>query len=355
MARSTAALATLWLFACGPAPGAGGDDDGSGGLDAAAGENDGSIISDAAPLSDASCGAQTEDIELVDLGDPPDMLIVLDRSGSMSNPVDPFNPPPFGPSRWDAMTGALETITQSYDDKIRFGLAVFPTDANCGVSAGAEVPITDMTSSEIVSYMNGATPDGNTPAPAGLENARDIYTGIPENPEGQYVLFSTDGEPNCGGPNQDQESDAETVQAVTDLANMDIPSFVLGFGDSLALDTSTLNDAALAGTLPRPGGPPHFYQAEDQAELEQALDDIAGGIVVPSCEYELAEQPPDPDLVTVTIDGTPVPRDPSHQNGWDYHPDMSTITFFGSYCDMLQSGNAGEVSFTFGCPGPEVE
>ena len=57
----------------------------------------------------------------------------------------------------------------------------------------------------------------------------------------------------------------------------------------------------------------------------------------------------------VTLNGTVVPRSPSHSNGWDYHPDAMTITFFGSYCAQITSGSIANVSFVYGCPGPVIE
>jgi hypothetical protein len=350
----------LVLVACGPSDtGGGGDGDGgAGGVDAPEGAtiDSGGSVADAAILPDASCGVQTEEIELIELGDPPDLLIVLDRSGSMALPPEfPFM---FGdPTKWDIMRDALTDITTELANNIRFGLTVFPTHDVCGVNAGAAVLPELGSYTDIVSFMNSTSPDGNTPAHLALDNAAAVYQSIPSNPAGQYVLFATDGIPNCGGDpvEPDTASETETVTAVTALANMGIPTYVLGFGDILGLPTSMLNDAALAGGVPRPGGPPHYYHAANAADLEMALEAIAGGIIVPTCEYALAETPPDPDLVTVTIDGVPVPRDPGHNNGWDYHPDAMTITFFGSYCEMLEMGSAGEVSFAFGCPGPVVD
>jgi hypothetical protein len=32
-----------------------------------------------------------------------------------------------------------------------------------------------------------------------------------------------------------------------------------------------------------------------------------------------------------------------------------TITFFGSYCEQIESGTVTEVSFVPGCPGPVVD
>lgn len=353
-------MAAAAMAACGPTgAGGGGDDDTTAGADASSGGPDGGGgpgTIDASPPDDASCGAQQEDIALISLGDPPDLLIVLDRSGSMATPPGfPFGP--FDPTKWDVMTDALQDTTQTYENNINFGLAVFPTDDLCGLSPGTAVSIAPQNSSSIVGAMNGMGPNGNTPAHLALQNALSVYQSIPVNSAGQYVLFATDGLPNCGGNPvvADQASETETVQAVTALANAGIKTFVLGFGDFLGSDPQVLNDAAQAGQVPKVGGPPYFYHATNAAELDAALLAIAGGIIPPSCEYELTSQPPDPDLVTVTLDGTAVPRDPNHNDGWDYHPDASTITFFGSWCTALESGSVASVNFSFGCPGPTVE
>ncbi|MBT8493000.1 MAG: hypothetical protein KJO07_08070, partial [Deltaproteobacteria bacterium] len=90
-------------------------------------------------------------------------------------------------------------------------------------------------------------------------------------------------------------------------------------------------------------------------ELIDALNDIAGGIITPSCSYELASPPPDPDNVTVLADGVAVPRSEGHTNGWDYHPDDTTITFFGSYCSDIESATIQSVDFVFGCQGPQID
>ena len=342
--------ACLALAACGPTGPGDDDDDDSAGADATPGttpdaRRGGNEFADA-----QNCGAQEEDIEVINNGEPPDLLIVLDRSGSMSSPVDPFDP--FGPNRWTTMVDALKTITAAQDNNIRFGLTLFPTDAACAVAAGTEVDIADITAPDIALALNGTSPDGNTPAQFALQNALDVYTGLPVNPDGRYVLYATDGVPNCdeGGP----DANTAVIDGIEALYTADIKTFVLGFGPIFGLDTTNLDAAALAGGVPKPGGPPHYYHAESAADLQAALEAIAGGIIVPSCEYELTELPPDPDNVTVTMDGVPVPRSPSHTDGWDYYPDASHITFFGSYCDDLTGGGIATVAFSYGCPGPIV-
>jgi hypothetical protein len=325
------------------------DDDGDGG-----GEVDapGTQPTDAPDIQegDASCGAQNTPIAVENLGDPPDLLIVLDRSGSMNSPIPMF--PPNFTAKWTIMRDALNALAAEFQDNIRFGLAEFPTNDDCAVDNGAavRVPIDLNQAPEIMGYFQSRAANGNTPAQLGLQAALTYYNTIPVNPAGRFVLFATDGEPNCstGDPA------AETVAAVTALAGAGIKTYVLGFGGGFT-DDAVLNNSAQAGQVPRPGGPPHYYAANSPAQLQMVLDQIAGGIIVPSCSYALASVPPVPDDVTVTLDGVVVPRSTQHTNGWDYHPDAMTITFFGTYCDQITSGAVANVSFVYGCPGPVID
>ena len=112
---------------------------------------------------------------------------------------------------------------------------------------------------------------------------------------GRFVLFATDGEPNCAGGVPDASSATETVAAVTALASAGIKTYVLGFGGGFT-DDSVLRNSAIAGGVPRAGNTP-YYVANDAAQLDAVLSQIAGGLIIPSCSYALASPPPDPDLV----------------------------------------------------------
>lgn len=346
------AVLVLALAACGPTSTGNADDDGDDdGTDVDA---PGTPPTDAPWVEegDASCGAQNTPIAVENLGDPPDLLIVLDRSGSMSSPI-PMFPPNFTP-KWDIMRNAINSLAGEFQDNIRLGLAEFPTNDDCAVDAGSavRVPVDLNQAPEIMSYFSSRQPNGNTPAMLGLQAALTYYNGIPVNPAGRYVLFATDGEPNC---TTDAATAAQqTVAAVQALAGAGIRTYVLGFGGGFA-DDSVLNNSAIAGQVPRAGGPPHYYAANNATELQNVLDQIAGGIVVPSCSYALASAPPNPDDVTVTLDGVVVPRSTQHTNGWDYYPDSMTITFFGTYCQQITSGAVANVSFVYGCPGPVID
>jgi len=339
------ASAGLVLVACGPKP----DGRGNGDPDAS-GNGDPDAMNTTGSDGDASCGAQQSDIGVVSLGDPPDLLVVLDRSGSMAQPPMSF-PPTFTP-KWNIMRDGLVGVVTSRQAQIKFGLLEFPSDDLCAADANPEVAIALNAAGQFSGYFGGRNPGGNTPAQISLTSALAYYNSIPVNSAGRYVLFATDGLPNCGGPMQDQASNAETVAAVTGLFNAGIPTFVLGFG-TFGLPAGVLNDAAVAGGRPKAGST-KFYEANNSAELDAALAAIAGGVVVPSCTFALASAPPDPNNVTVTVNGQVVPRSPSHTDGWDYFPDAMSITFFGSYCATIQMGAMTEVKFVYGCPGPVI-
>jgi hypothetical protein len=303
---------------------------------------------DAGP--DASCGAQVQQIGVVNLGDPPDLLVVLDRSGSMADPPVTF--PPVFLSKWAIMATALEQVTTAQDTNIRFGLLEFPSDDNCAADSTPEVPIGLHSHPGFDSYFLSRMPNGNTPAHIALGSALAYFQSIPVNMAGRYVLFATDGLPNCLNGDGNMTSDPETVAAVTGLYNSGIKTFVLGFG-TFGLNTGVLNDAAVAGGEAKPGLT-KFYEADNATDLQNALQTIAGGIIVPSCSFHLMMPPPDPNNVTVEINGMAVPRSTMHTMGWDYYPDAMTITFFGSYCDEIKMGATTDVAFLYGCPGPII-
>src|SRR5262249_3287697 len=98
----------------------------------------------------------------------------------------------------------------------------------------------------------------------------------------------------------------------------------------------------------RAGGPPNYYPVASAAALVSALNQIAGQII--SCTFPLSMVPPYPDRVSVTAGSDTVPRDPTHQNGWDFGAGNQSITFYGSWGSRLQSGQFSDVHAIYGCP-----
>ncbi len=131
------------------------------------------------------------------------------------------------------------------------------------------------------------------------------YQSIPTNPNGRFVLLATDGQPNCGDPNDSSvPTVTQSIAAIGALAGAGVKTFVLGFGDAVVSDPTTLQAMAQAGQTGM------YYAATSPAQLDAALDAIAGQISVPPCTIGLVTTPDDPAKLGVFFDGTAVPRSP---------------------------------------------
>ncbi|NIW25988.1 MAG: VWA domain-containing protein, partial [Actinobacteria bacterium] len=238
---------------------------------------------DSSVWMDAGCESTTP-VGTTIIGDPPDMLLVVDISGSMCTPL-------FGTgsmeTKMSIMKTALEDLVDAYDARINFGLMLYPGDGECG-PGGIDNPIMARNASAIRSTLSGLTIDffgcalahpGATPTHTSIDAARSYYGTIPVNPIGRYALLATDGLPNCGPELPDggtEETVDETVTAIGNLASDGIDTYVLGFGSDITGDPTALNRMATAGGTGMP------YSATSAAELATAFDTIAAEVVPPS-------------------------------------------------------------------------
>jgi hypothetical protein len=271
----------------------------------------------------------------------PNMLIVLDRSGSMEQGLGGFG----GGSKWEIALEAVDTLTDTYAGRIRFGLYLFPgTDQDCdqggqcqpGVAA---VDVGDDTSVAINDYLaNADTCRFGTPMAATMEDVKG-YAPLQDTTRPNYVMLITDGEENC---------DADPADPIGDLLAADptVKTYVVGFGGNV--DPGELNDAAEAGGTARPDQP-FYYQADDAASLDAALAEIGGAVL--GCDYTIPQAVPDPDELFVFFDGIRVDRDPSGAGGWDYDAATSALRFAGNACTALRTGNVESLVLVYGCPG----
>jgi von Willebrand factor type A domain len=307
---------------------------------------------DPTPKKDlGACGKQSIPIKLVVKGDIPDLFLVVDRSGSMITPIDLFNWA-LG-TKWTVMRKTLSSLVDYYSANIRFGLSLFPSDNACAAGK-IDIPLKMGNANPIKTKLQQTNPNGSTPTHTTLDAVRVYLSNVPPAKGGRFVLLATDGVPNCGAQ-ADTDTSKETLAAVQKLAASGAKVVVLGFGSVVAGNPGLLNQLAAAGGAPNKTGPQKFYPAANETQLKQALFTIAGGIIPPPCTYKLNKPPPDPEKVTVTFDGVPVPRSKSSKTGWNYTGGGTEITFFGSYCDKLRTGGVKEVKFFFGCKGPVIE
>jgi hypothetical protein len=95
-----------------------------------------------------------------------------------------------------------------------------------------------------------------------------------------------------------------------------------------------------------------YYQADNPADLQQALSAIAQGAL--GCDFTLAQTPPDATKLYVAIDGQFVPRDPNRLAGWEYTAATNRVTLYGPACDALANTPGAKLTVVYGCPDPSV-
>lgn len=310
-----------------------------------------------------ACGKQTFKLEKAG---PPNLLLVLDRSGSMGT----------GPgSTWVEITTAINTVVGQLQGEIKWGLEYFPTDNSCGVSATVAVEVGNDTADAIAMSITMNEPtDGSTPTAEAVRKGANYLAALSD-PNPKFIVLATDGAPNCDSPGTSgsqvctctapftqqgtnccfgpacipcsflPSADSGAGEAVVEAANKGINTFVIGLATGSG-EAAVLNDLATKGKTARPGNP-KYYEASNQTDFVNAINAIGKQIV--SCTLALTAAPLVPDYSEVKAEGSVVPRDTTHAEGWDYGPNNTSIIFYGSYCDQLQAGTIKDVDATFSC------
>ncbi len=337
--------------------GARGDAGSSSKRDASAGSTSGSGKKDAGTLGsiDDTCERATVHTALT----TPEMLIVLDRSGSMSPELNDT-----GTDRWSGSVQAVDDVTASFEQQIDFGLMTFPDASGSGggdpidllaglldpsaCSTGTlNVPIAPTNADAISQTLGSMSPGGFTPTASTLMEA---YTVLNESEAGdqraispKYVLLVTDGDPNCsdggGGGGLaalgqlDPNARQATLDAIEMLRDAGIQTFVVGYQTAGTQFSSQLDQMAAAGGT----GDTAHHSVSSGADLTSTFQAIAERVL--SCSYQLDKAVSDPSYVLVTVDG----KARAYQNasdGWTLGPDNRTVVLTGAACDDLQQGAA---------------
>lgn len=252
----------------------------------------------------------------------PQMLLLLDRTGTMHRDLTGATPPDTVAGHQAAkLTLAISALdgllaTPGLDATLRLGLAMFPRDpgggacltltqrlqgmdfANPACEAGEVVVAPALgTAAAIASALDpeSTTLCFSTPTGSGLETARDELAAREVPGVEQYVALVTDGADfydSCPTP--------DPMQVLRDLDATGVKTFIVGFG---AQDTTPggvnpplLNRMACAGHTAKdfatacmqlpgggydavdPNGPRLYYDAADGAGLSTALEQVAGEV-----------------------------------------------------------------------------
>jgi hypothetical protein len=282
------------------------------------------------------------------------IMLIVDRSGSMGEDLGGSNT-----SKWEAMTSALIQTTSNLNDSVEFGLMLFP-DANfdaCGEGGVVELGVGPNRAQQVQNQLNNSYPNGGTPTAQVLQSAVQPVQALVPDGRPLAVLLATDGAPNCNaslngysctctivsdqGNCNDYNclNDTNTLDALGQIHDLGVSVYVLGM-PGVENFSYVLNQMATVGGTAR-AGPTKFYEANDQAALEQAIDAITTRIL--SCRVSTTADLANTDSITVTVDGQIVQRDQARQNGWDVLTDGSTIELFGSACDLATASTIGVV------------
>jgi hypothetical protein len=302
------------------------------------------------PTADANCGSQTNSTTK----QPADVLLVLDRSGSMgddiaedckclstgnssSRPCADLNA---CTDRWSTVSSAINATVSSTPD-IHWGLKLFstPGGSSCNVSNRVEVAIGPDSASGIQEQIASTSPQNNTPTAQAIKAAVGYLNGVSD-PGNKVILLATDGQPNCASGGSSTPNVDATIAEIAAAKEAGYQVYVIGIGPSVG----NLNNFAQAG------GTGEYFPATSPQQLADALAQISS--VVASCSFTLAKPPTGADLtnVAVYLDKNLVKQDAD--NGWSFGANSQTIVLNGDTCEKVKSGQATNVQVVFGCETP---
>ncbi len=315
--------------------------------------DDGFTCSEGTCSIGGDCGGFVFQFEQV----PPNLLILLDRSGSMDGDV-----PGTGQNRWEVARDAIFSVTTQFNESIDFGLATYSSCLPGGCSPGdIVVPILPLAAPLIQDFLDNTVGVGSSDGMGVAPDGRIEYLCDSGNPETSTGVSLNDlvGEPSLqdpartnaillltdGGENSECTEDIDGPGAAANLLAQPVPvqTFAVGMGGA---NLGELQEIATAGGTDMP------YFADQPADLQMALAAIAAAVA--SCTFQLDEVPPDADQIYIFFDDDPagVPVDPA--NGWTYDPATNTITFHGAACMAIQDGTVVEIDIVYGCNMPPV-
>ena len=309
----------------------------------------GSGTSGAPPNPDANCGSTTSSTS----HEPADVLLVLDRSGSMDYSIaeDCYCTQQSGgggtvcsntsncSTRWPTLTSAVGATLTATSGSINWGLKLFSsTGSGCTVSNGVEVAISTTSVATIQTQIGNTSPGGNTPTAQAITAATAYLKTVNDN-NNHVILLATDGEPNCASGGSSTPNVQATVDAITAAKSAGFLVYVIGIGPQAAL--TNLQSFAVAG------GTGNYYPATSPQDLATAFSSISKAVT--TCTFTSPTAPPDVNNVAVYMDKTLVQKDSA--NGWSFGANNQTFVLNGSSCDKITSGAASNVQILFGCPG----
>lgn len=242
----------------------------------------------------------------------PNLMLLVDRSESMSYPID-------GVRKWDVLTGALAEVLPGLDAIARLGLTMFPADhGNCGAPDVSVAPADDG-SADVLDWLEASDPLLATPLGDALSAMADVEA-LADPDRGAIVLLISDGGESCG---------VEPEMALDDLRDADPPIALY----IVALERNDeLNDLAFAAGT-------DFNDILTGGTVETLSDALLGTLdpAIP-CRIELGEHAGEAPLLWDDL-GFAIPRDQSSHEGYRLNPDGEAVELHGAACRAWRGGH----------------
>jgi len=325
------------------------------------------------PTADANCGGQVKDLKRR----PPNILLVIDRSASMSDTSKG--------NIWTFVVPAVKSVIQSTESELQWGMLMFPFGDGSECSAGTMPAVSQVNppvglgNYSAISALIPVVATGNgTPTDSAITAGMNYLKSVP-NDYPRYMVLATDGVPSCVGTASSSTSNGvktgvtAAVGAIGAAYAAGIPTFVVGINSpSSSSSLNDLTEMADAGgeALPHatcPAGASAsacagatytgFYLATDQTALTAALSKIMGAIN--SCQIQLQVAPPNPSFVAVKVTDTSGQSVQVFQKGsgsetaagtWSYvDVANSVIQLEGAACNTISAGAGGTFEIWYGC------
>jgi hypothetical protein len=276
---------------------------------------------------------------------PPNVMLVLDRSGSMTSNSWDHDDDPNTPdiTRWATLHQVVTWMVNQYDGQVHFGAKLYPTATGCGVSTDMEVELAPNNAAAVIAGIppEDASLPGTalTPPQQGVETTRDyLNVAVPEEPRAMIVVMDGQVHSSCG-------TTQGFINALSSIYNDDgIPSYMVGIditGQSLI---DSMNDYAEAGGVPK-AGDPKFYNSANAADLQQAMEEIIESVL--SCTIDLDPAPAFPELTKIFIeqDEWSEVADCETEDGWTWATEHSEVQLCGLACDQFKAVQSAEVEY----------
>lgn len=306
-----------------------------------------------APVATPKCASA--DIDLAPIG--VNVMVAIDGSAAMQ-------------PHWAQMQKVLESLRREHPDSA-LGVHVFwgqltdnldsilQSSNVCGETQQRLLELGTHSESELRSFL-GTSPPGpsgalwdTSPVIDPLNYYLTHASKLADPKRTNYLVFVTSGNDNCFGSMYTNNADKLLAfeKLAVELGKLGIRLIPVGFDPRANQPTGLFGNrnpvttrADVLEVLTKFGGsgldePPNV---EDVAELERVIAQV--GKRIRSCRFAVPAaldpaQALNPFELAFSINGQPVPRDRTRENGWNFvDGDTSQVELFGAACEAVRSG-----------------